>query len=337
MSLPQGYVEFAELRARFGVWLRVMGRSPATVRAYLAAVDRWWRYADSPLLDHWKLQRFLASRRETVATASVNMDIKGLKAWQRWLGFAAPDMAPEIPMPRQRRPPDRPVQFLTDGEVGLLLAEPDLTTFTGLRDHVIIATLYQCGLRASELASLQLGSVLEGGLLYVQGKGGRDRYVPYGEAWAGLLSGYLRARTTVRPGKRAALFVTKHGRPLRDGRSVWVIVDRYARRALGIGCGYTRLQRSLSGRPWRGHYPHLLRASFATVLHERGVDLMSIAQMLGHASVETTTRYLGISMTELRKAAACHPRALRSPADADHAASATESVHTPSPTRVAMR
>lgn len=311
VSLPLGYVAPPTLVARFGVWLQVMDRSPATVRAYLAAVDRWCQFAGGPALDAALLQRHLQARRDAVATGSVNMDIKGLRAWQRWLEVAAPELAGAVQIPRQRKPPERVVRALTDGEVGMLLAAPDLATFPGLRDHFAMATLYQCGLRATELAMLELGSVLPDGMLYVRGKGGRDRYVPYGDAWAGLLDGYLRARHTTRPGKRSALLVTRHGRGLRDGRSVWVMVDRHARRALGLGCGYTRLERSAIGRPWQGHYPHLLRASFATALHERGVNLMAVSQLLGHASVATTALYLGVSMAQLRKAAACHPRARR--------------------------
>src|SRR5690606_12368001 len=143
---------------------------------------------------------------------------------------------------------------------------PDLSTFVGFRDHVIMATLYQCGLRAGELARLGLGDVLPDGLLYVHGKGGRDRLVPYGGPGRALLEQYLQRRACTRPGKRSALFVTVHGRPLGGARAVWVIVNRYARRALGLAAGYGRLDAAARGRPWRGHYPHQLRAAFATEL-----------------------------------------------------------------------
>lgn len=195
--------------------------------------------------------------------------------------------------------------------MGVLLAAPDLSTFVGLRDHLIMATLYQCGLRASELAALEVGDVLVDGLLHIRGKGGKQRLVPFGGAWHGLLRTYLQRRASVKPGKRAALFVTKHGRALRDGRSVWVIVNRYARRSLGLGCGVSRIEAYARGRPWQGHYPHMLRAAFATELMKGGLDIMSIAQMLGHESAETTTRYLGVDMETLRKVAAYHPRAKR--------------------------
>ncbi len=199
---------------------------------------------------------------------------------------------------------------LSDAEVGLLLAQPDMSTFVGLRDHLIIATLYQCGLRASELAQLQLGSVRLDGYLYVQGKGGRDRLVPFGGAWEGLLESYLRQRATVGAGKRAALFVTRYGKPLCDGRAVWVIINRYARKALGTACGADRI-RPGTGKPWTGHYPHQLRYAFATELQRSGCNLGAISQMLGHADLSTTARYLGVDLAMLRQAASHHPRTLR--------------------------
>ena len=238
-------------------------------------------------------------------------DLPALAAWFRWLAIAAPEDWRPVQLPRRKRPPPRLVRALSDAEVGLLLAAPDLTTFVGMRDHFAMATLYQCGLRASELASLQIGSVLPDGYLLVTGKGGHERLVPYGERWHGLFEAYMRVRQTVRPGKRSVLLVNRYGRGLRDGRSVWVIVNRHARRALGLQCGFHRLVKSYSTRPWTGHYPHLLRASFATELMRRGVNLMAIAQMLGHADVATTQYYLGVDIEHLRQAVALHPRAKR--------------------------
>lgn len=296
------------------MFLRAIGRSPATIRAYSACVDRYLAATAAAVPDSRidPLQRYVALRRDVLRPASLNIELSALKAWFAWLRHADPEAWQPTSFPRRRRPPARPVRALSDGEMGMLLAAPDLTTFVGLRDHLIIATLYQCGLRAGELAALQIGSVrLDGFLLIQGGKGGHDRYVPYGGAWYGLLETYLQGRAALRPGKRNALFLTRQGRPLRDARSVWVIVNRYARRALGTGCGYARLEAHTGGRPWQGHYPHMIRASFATALYERGVNLVAIAQMLGHADVATTAYYLGVSMEHLRRTAALHPRATR--------------------------
>lgn len=309
MPLKRGYVKYLE---GFEWHLRVGRRSVATRRAYLGVVRRYLAVVnDGHPTDHDPVRRYLRARAARLAPRSMRLEISALRSWFGYLAVIDPEAWQPSSYPRPPRPAQNLVRALSDAEVGVLLAAPDLTTFVGLRDHVIMATLYQCGLRASELAALTLGDVLTDGFLYVHGKGGRDRLVPYSGAWRGLLDTYLRQRVTVRPGKRAALFVTRHGKGLRDGRSVWVIVNRYARGALGLGCGYSRLEAHSSGRPWQGHYPHLLRASFATELMNRGVDLFAIAQLLGHADASTTARYLGVDIETLKRAAACHPRASR--------------------------
>lgn len=294
----------------FRWYLRGLRRSPATVRDYGGTAARFVDFAARVPADLDPVLRYVATHRDRLAPATLKRELAALRCWFRWRRLVDPEAWAPTRWPRTPRVRARPVMALSDAEVGLLLAQPDLSTFVGLRDHVIMATLYQCGLRASELASLELGSVRLDGTLYVRGKGGHDRLVPFGGAWEGLLETYLRQRSTVGAGKRAALFVTRHGKPLRDGRSVWVIVNRYARKALGLACGVDRI-RPGTGKPWTGHYPHQLRYAFATELRRSGCDLVAISQMLGHASLETTTRYLGVDLDVLRAAAAHHPRALR--------------------------
>jgi integrase/recombinase XerD len=302
----------APLREGFKTYLQAVRRSPATVRAYVAVVDRWLlACGETGTGDADTLLRYLAIRRDRVGQASMNMEVSGLKAWFKWLRVAAPHMWQPGQYPKQMRLHRRLVRALTDVEVGMLLAAPDLSTFVGLRDHVIIATLYQCGLRASELAGLELGSVRLDGYLLVRGKGDKERLVPYGGEWRTLLDQYLAVRATSGCGKRNALFVTQHGKALRDGRSVWVIVNRYARAALGTACGYTRLSHTSTSRPWRGHYPHMLRASYATELNKAGVNVMNLAQLLGHVDASTTAHYVAVDLKELRTAVGHHPRAAR--------------------------
>ena len=279
------------------------------MRAYLAVVRRYAAVAhdgqDEPV------RRYLAARGRRLAAASLNLEISALRAWFSFLVRLDPNARQPAEWPRMRRSPQRLPRALSDAEVGRLLAAPDLATFVGFRDHVIMATLYQCGLRAGELARLEICDVQMDGTLFVRGKGGKDRLVPYGGAWRGLLEHYLQRRPDTRHGRHGALFVTRFGRPLRDGRAVWVIVNRYARRALGTACGFTRLQAAKARRPWSGHYPHLLRSAFATELLRGGADLVAIAQMMGHESVQTTAHYLGLDTSTLRRATDLHPRAKR--------------------------
>lgn len=303
--LKRGYV----CVSGFEWHLRAAGRASSTVRAYLGTVRRYLAVAQDGAGD--PVRRYLQARGARLAAASFNLEISALRAWFAYQRSLDPGAWQPEDFPRMRRGARRLAFALSDADVGRLLAAPDLSTFVGFRDHVIMATLYQCGLRAGELARLELGDVLPDGQLYVHGKGGRDRLVPYGGAWRALLEEYLQRRTSTRPGKRSALFVTRHGKPLRDARSVWVIVNRYARRALGVACGHARLDTAASGSPWRGHSPHQLRGAFATELLASGLDILSIAQLMGHASAATTERYTDVDLRGLRAAVAVHPRARR--------------------------
>lgn len=298
---------------RFARHLAVLHRSPDTVRLYLGAVRRWLAaggtvgHVDGALLARW-----LARRRDCCAPATVNLDVKALRAFYRcqhgWGSCSDLDLARAL-TPRQRKPPPRVVRWLTDAQVGEVLGALPLDTFLGLRDYAIVLTLYGCGLRAGELAAMEVPDLIDGQLLYVRGKARRDRYVPVGEQHAGVLAGYLHARAGLRPGKRNAFWLKRDGRPLRNGRSIWEIVSKRIWQALGLRSGLHRVSRG--GPAWQGHYPHLLRASFATALLHRGMPITAIAQLMGHASTATTAYYLGVDLAHLRRAAACHPRAFR--------------------------
>ncbi|WP_115513009.1 tyrosine-type recombinase/integrase [Xanthomonas arboricola] len=317
MTVIRAYCSISEpaLRERFVWFLQITGRSPETAKSYLRALARFDRFATDNPLDRSGIDvvhRYVGLRRDQVRPATVNIEVNALRCWFRWLAQNQPDAWQPASLPRCCRVPGRRVWALTDAEVGMLLAAPDLTTYVGFRDHVIMATLYQCGLRAGELAKLQVGSILPDGFLIVFGKGNKERLVPIGEHCVGLLHTYLRERGKLRPGKKNALFLTVQGHALRDARSVWVIVRKYAN-ALGYGHGgaVAALDATISTKPWTGHYPHRLRTAFATELHRRGVNLMALSQLLGHASVVTTALYLGIDMAQLREAVAHHPRSKR--------------------------
>ena len=296
---------------RFGRYLVALQRSPHTVRLYLGAIERWLAAGGEPgHVDGGRLARWLAQRRATVATATVNLDIKGLRAFYRlqydWGDCSATDLQR---LPRQRRAPERMPRVLSDEDVGRVLGALPLDTFIGLRDYAMLLMLYTVGLRASELIGMELGDLIDGDVLFVRGKGARHRYVPIGKQLAGVLEGYLHARAALRPGKRNAFWLRQDARPLANGRSVWEIVSKRLWDALGVRCGDGRVLRG--GRPWTGHYPHALRASFATALLRRGCPLPAIGQLMGHSRLETTALYLGVDLEQLRAAAALHPRALR--------------------------
>lgn len=300
--------------ACFDGFLAATGRALATRRMYTSTIALWLAAGGSPgHVDAGLLAGWLGQRRKRLAPSTINRELKALRRFyvaMRMLGMCDTDAYRQIPP--NRRVPARLVRCYTDDQIGMILAQPDVTTFAGFRDHLIIRLLYETGLRSSEIVALTLGDVLPDRTIYVErGKGGHSRYVPISAEAAGLIEAYAARRAALRPGKRAALWLTIHGGALRNARSVWEIVNRHARAALGLGGAYDRIRAAQRNAPWSGHYPHRLRASFATALLARGCPITVIAQLLGHADVTTTQHYLSVDLAHLQAAIAHHPRALR--------------------------
>jgi len=189
---------------------------------------------------------------------------------------------------------------LTEQDVLALLDAPLAETTRGLRDRAMLALMYACGLRVSEIVDLELGDIdLQRGILTVLGKGQKRRLVPIAETTLGRLTAYLDASDErLKPlmkkaPRRPYLFPSpRGGRMTRQG--FWKIVRGYAL-AAGI----------------RGNvYPHRLRHSFATHLLLGGADLRSVQMLLGHADISTTEIYTHVTREHVHRAhQRSHPRA----------------------------
>lgn len=194
------------------------------------------------------------------------------------------------------RPPQRLPKSLDLDDVTRLLEAPKLTDPIGLRDRAMLETLYATGLRVSELINLKASDVnLQMGFLRCIGKGSKERVVPLGEVAAELIKAYMdRAWGPLSHGETTEyLFLTKDGHPM-SRVMFWKIIRKYALQA-GITKHIT---------------PHTLRHSFATHLLERGADLRSLQEMLGHSSIATTQVYTHVSREHLREIYnESHPRA----------------------------
>ncbi len=169
-----------------------------------------------------------------------------------------------------------------------------------LRDRAILELFYSSGLRASELAGLEIQQVdLRHGLLRVFGKGSKERIVPVGGRALDALKAWLEAgRPHFAQSGRTGGELFLSGGPRGDGgalsrKMLWVLVKKYAKRA-GIE---------------KNVKPHLLRHSFATHLLEGGADLRAIQEMLGHANLATTQIYTAVEKKRLiEQHGRFHPR-----------------------------
>lgn len=291
--------------------MSVARRSAVTRKIYLSALRRLEGFCGGDLLslDSSIMSAWLASRRASVRPVTINQELVAIRSFYRWANeweLSGTDLTGLVPS--AFRLPERLPKTLTEYQIGALLAAPDLATLVGFRDHVMIRTLYETGLRASELIALDLGDVLPDRYIFVSGgKGAVDRYQPISARLHRLLNDWSRMRRQTRPGKSCTLFVTHDGKPFRSGSSVWEIVNRYALKSVG-GAASSALKNTAKRKPWSGVYPHLLRASFATHLLQNGCDLRAVQELLGHADISTTARYLALDMTFIMQEYQKHPR-----------------------------
>jgi integrase len=174
-------------------------------------------------------------------------------------------------------------KWLTEGEAGKLLLVPDAHTRLGLRDRAILALLVACGLRRDELARLEVRHLQlrdeRWVLLDLQGKGRRVRTVPV-PLWVKRLLDRWLDDASIRDGP---LFRTlrKGGRLEEEAKPVSEdLIYNLVRRA-GAAIGHPELT------------PHDLRRTCAKLCRKAGGDLEQIQLLLGHASIQTTERYLG--------------------------------------------
>jgi len=164
--------------------------------------------------------------------------------------------------------------FLAAEDIGRLLQSPPAGDPMGLRDRAILETMYSAGLRVSEVVGLDDGDLdFEAAVLRIRGKGRRERLSPVGSYATDALKRWLDVRKTHRshpPGPTAPVFVNKFGKRLTT-RSVGRMLEKYLK---------------LTGLDNRTT-PHSLRHSFATHLLDRGADIRSVQELLGHKSLVT--------------------------------------------------
>lgn len=178
-------------------------------------------------------------------------------------------------------------EVLSAAEVDQLEASIDLSKWEGHRNRAIIEVLFSCGLRVSELITLQMSNLyLEEGFLRVVGKGSKERLVPISPRAIKELGFWFndRQQMTIKPGEEDYVFLNRRGAHLT--RTMILIMIKQQATVAGI-------QKTIS--------PHTLRHSFATALLEGGADLRAIQAMLGHESIGTTEIYTHIDTTTLRQ------------------------------------
>lgn len=245
-------------------------------------------------VDYLTLRKYLAVLKEkNLGNRTVARRLSTLRSFFKFLtreGYLKANPITVLSSPKQEK--HLPL-FMTEEEVTKLIESAfakDSKDDSGLRDRAILEVFYSCGIRIAELVGLDIDDVdFIGGILKVKGKGKKERIVPAGDTALSALRKYVDHRKKL----NRALFINKNGSRI-STRGVRDIVYKYLA-AAGIKKGVS---------------PHTLRHSFATHLLNRGADLRTVQELLGHANLSTTQIYTHLTTERLKSVYdKAHPRA----------------------------
>ncbi len=246
-------------------------------------------------IEYIHVRNFLAHLKEReFSQSSISRKLACLRSFFKYMAreqLLTTNPASNIATPKREK---KLPEFLNQDEMNRLINAASDATKAGRRDRAIIEILYSTGMRVSELMCLNISDLdFVGGTLKVQGKGKKERMVPVGGTAVRAVEAYLGDRTENEKQPSSPLFLNKNGTRLTD-RSVRRILIKYAKRA-----GITK---DIS--------PHTIRHTFATHLLDRGADLRSVQDLLGHENLSTTQIYTHVTTKRLKDAyEKAHPRA----------------------------
>ncbi len=241
------------------------GYSATTVRYYTYIIKDFFKEFDYP--DYNNVQKYFA-KKVKITKNSRATQIRILRSLARYIQkeYEKKFELPDAPKTSNTLP-----IFLGKEEIDKLLD----AARSNIRDFSIISFILFTGVRVSELVNLKINNVnIKESYIKVKGKGEKERMIPLSDELSVLLKEYLKQRNT----DSDFLFISKFSdkfTPL----SIQLIVKKYSKKA--------NLQKKVS--------PHKLRHTFATLALEAGVSPITISELLGHSSLNTTMKYTHVT------------------------------------------
>ncbi len=270
------------------------GFSPNSLSSYRLDIEQW--------------ELFLAKSKVLVTEATLDL-VREFLAWQRKREISPRSLARKLSVLKQlyqfsvreesvqvdptelvsiRVKEKKLPKHLSVAHMTTLLESIPADTENGLRDRALFELWYAVGARVSELADLRAGDIdKEKHLVKLKGKGGKERWVPYGKMAAKWMEKYsdLRHVWVVKWDKLEVpnYFLSSRGTRM-SRQMIWKLLKKYAEAA------------GIPKKVW----PHMIRHSFATHLLREGADLRVVQELLGHSSIATTEIYTHLDIQNLR-------------------------------------
>ncbi len=297
--LKENFIRYLEVERRF---------SPRTVRLYEEAVTEFYAFLEEDdiqpgAMTSQNVRSFIAHGLDTgLGARTMNLKLSALSTWCGWLlrqGLLESNPVRKVPRPKQEK--KLPV-FYTEKAIDNYFdesrrrCEENPEDFRLLRNRMMMLVLYATGMRRAELCGLKITDFDASRRLFrVLGKGDKLREIPVPALICQEISLYLEKLGEAHPENPGGrFFLTDRGAPL-----YLAFADKVVRSELAGVEGFTGKKS-----------PHVLRHSLATHLLNRGADLTSIKEILGHSSLAATQVYTHNSFEQLKKTyLTAHPRA----------------------------
>lgn len=277
--------------------------SPLTVRAYSGDLEDYARFcleeyqiSDLEKVEYGIIRSWIVQLSNSqLSNRSINRKLSSLKAYYKFLlKIGVIEISPLARHRSLKTPKKVEVPFSESEMDKVLLQIPFDDNFEGVRDRLIIELLYATGIRRSELVNLKMTQIdLSSKTIKVIGKRNKERIVPLLDSTVHFMEAYIRERNDlVEISDKAHLFLLKSGNKIYE-TLVYRIINKY------FSLVSPKVKKS----------PHILRHTFATHMLNKGADLNSVKELLGHSSLASTQVYTHTSIAELKKVhGSSHPR-----------------------------
>ncbi len=245
-----------------------------TVRSYIIHLRNKPKFQGHP---------FTPQPNKLLSPRTVQCHIRALKAFSTWLyseGYTPENRLQNLKLPKA---PSKIIEPLTPQEIKKIVSSINRNSYSGERNHAVLVTLLDSGLRASEAAGITLDNLnLKDGYIKVTGKGDKERIVPIGKFVQMELMHYIEK---VRPQPYGRdydrLFLSRGGKPI-TVNTVKLVFSRLSRSS-----GVNRL------------HAHLCRHTFAINYLLNGGDIFSLREILGHTTLEMVNHYLHFTSSQI--------------------------------------
>lgn len=294
MSSLESFVSFLSLEKNY---------SAHTVIAYKKDIEEFSLFCN----DQYKIENIddieytiirswvVALVSSLISNRTVNRKVASLKAYYRFLQRIERITTNPIANHKALKTSKKVEVPFSESEMEMVLQQiPFTADFEGQRDKLIIELLYTTGIRRAELIGLKLNDIdLDRSTMRVLGKRNKERIVPLLDSTKSLFKSYFEERSSLKNIlDERYIFLLKSGLKIYE-TLVYRVINRY------LGEVSSKVKKS----------PHILRHTFATHLLNKGADLNSVKELLGHSSLASTQVYTHNSIAELKKVhLAAHPR-----------------------------